>query len=89
MKKYLASLIPFLVCTTLSFIYGVKTSKDFPDPSYPYQTKGTLSYLSTSWFYIGIIISAVFISMFIISDIFDFVAKAIEKKRIDKHSKQG
>jgi len=39
MKKYLASLIPF--------IYGAKSPKDFPDPSYPYQTKGTLAYLST------------------------------------------
>ncbi len=89
MKKYLASLIPLLVCTTLSFIYGIKTPKNFPDPSYPYQTKGTLSYLSTSWFYIGIIISAVFISMFIISDIFDYVAKVLEKKRMDKLSNRN
>jgi hypothetical protein len=87
MKKYLVSLIPFFFCTVLSSIYGAKTPKDFPDPVYPYQTKGTLSYLSTTWFYIGIIISGIFISMFIISDIFDYVAKASEKKRMDKYSK--
>ncbi len=87
MKKYLASLIPFLFFTILSFIYGAKTSKDFPDPSYPYQTKGTLAYLSTTWFYIGVIISAIFISMFIINDIVDYIAKVIEKKKIDKFTK--
>ena len=76
MKKYLASLIPF--------IYGAKSPKDFPDPSYPYQTKGTLAYLSTAWFYIGIILSGIFICMFIINDVFDYIAKAIEKKRMDK-----
>ncbi len=81
MKKYLASLIPFLVCTGLSFIYGVKTPRSFPDPSYPYQTKGTLAYLSMTWFYIGIIISGIFISMFAIGDIFDWLAKATQRKR--------
>jgi hypothetical protein len=87
MKKYLASLIPFFACTILSFIYGIKTPKDFPDPSYPYQTKGTLSFLSTTWFYIGIIISAIFISMFIIGDVFDYVSEMIDKRRMDKYSK--
>ncbi len=80
MKKYLASLIPLLVCTVLSFVYGTKAPKNFPDPSYPYQTKETLTFLSTTWFYVGIIISAIFISMFIISDIFDWIAKAIRKE---------
>jgi hypothetical protein len=88
MRKYLASLIPFLFCTILSFIYGVKTPKQFPDPSYPYKTKETLAYLSTAWIYIGIFISAVFISMFMISDIFDYIAQIIKKKRMDKYSKR-
>jgi hypothetical protein len=88
MKKYIASLIPFLFCTILSFIYGAKTPKDFPDPSYPYQTKGTLAYLSTTWFYIGVIISTVFISMFIINDVVDYIAKEIEKKRMGRISKR-
>jgi hypothetical protein len=87
MKKYMASLIPFLFCSILSYIYGTKAPKDFPDPSYPYQTKGTLSYLSTTWFYVGIIMSAIFISMLIIGDIFDYVAKASDKKKMDKYSK--
>ncbi len=82
MKKYLVSLIPFLFCTILSFIYATKTPRDFPDPAYPYQTKSALAYLSTTWFYIGIIISAIFVIMFIISDFFDLVANAIEKKRM-------
>jgi len=89
MKKYLASLVPFVFCTILSFIYAAKTPKDYPDPSYPYQTKGTLTYLSTGWFYIGVIISAAFICMFLLSDIVDYVAKAIEKKRMGNNSKRG
>ncbi len=88
MRKYIVSLIPFIFCTILSFIYGAKTPKQFPDPSYPYQTKGALAYLSTAWLYIGITISAVFISMFIISDLFDYVAQMIKKKRIAKYSKR-
>lgn len=84
MKKYLVSLIPFIICTILSFVYGAKAPKQFPDLSYPYQTKATLAYLSATWFYIGIIISGIFISMFIINDIFDYVSKVIDKKRMEK-----
>jgi hypothetical protein len=84
MKKYAASLIPFVVCTLLSFVYGAKTAKVFPDPSYPYQNEGTLAYLSFTWFYIGVIISVIFIIMFIIGDFVDRIAKTIEKKRMDK-----
>jgi len=84
MKKYLVSLIPFIACTILSFIYATKTPKQFPDPSYPYQANWTLAYLSTTWFYVGIILSGIFISMFVINDIFDFVVKAIDKKKNGK-----
>lgn len=86
MKKYLASLIPVTFCTILSVIYAVKTPKNYPDPSYPYQTEGTLAYLSSGWFYIGIIVSGIFICMFIINDIFNYIARFIEKKRMDKFS---
>ena len=89
MKKYLASLIPLLFCTVLSFIYGTRTPKDFPDPSYPYQTEGALAYLSTGWFCVGVVLSGIFISMFITSDVFYFGAKAIEKKIFDKHARLG
>ena len=81
MKKYLASCIPFIVCTILSFIYWVKTPKDYPDPSYPYQTEWILEYLSTGWFFVGIIMTGIFIGMFIISDIFDYVMKLIDRRR--------
>jgi hypothetical protein len=88
MKKYLASLIPFLFCTLLAFIYGAKAPKECPDPSYLYQTEEALAYLSTAWYYIGIIMSGIFVSMFIINDIFDYVANAIKRKRFDKCSKE-
>ncbi len=84
MKKYLAALIPVIFCTILSLIYGAKAPKDFPDPSYPYQTKGVLSYLSTTWFLVGVVISVIFITILLIDDIFDYLAKVIEKKRMDR-----
>ncbi len=83
MKKYVASLIPFIFCAILSFVYAAKTPRHFPYPAYPYQTEGTLAYLSTTWFYIGLIISAAFMTMFIIGDIFDFVIKLMKNKRRD------
>jgi hypothetical protein len=81
MKKYLASFIPFIACTVLSFIYGSKTPKDYPDPTYPYQTELVLEYLSTSWLYVGFIITGIFISMFIISDFLDYIIRLIDKRR--------
>jgi hypothetical protein len=79
--KYLVSLIPLVFCTILSFIYGIKTPKDYPHPSYPYKTEGILSYLSTTWFYIGLIITASFIAMFLIDDIFELITKKIKEHR--------
>ena len=89
MKKYLSSLIPVIFCTILSIVYAVKTPKNYPDSSYPYQTEGTLAYLSTGWFYIGIVVSGIFISMFIINDIYNYIEKLIEKKKMNKLSNQG
>jgi hypothetical protein len=81
MKKYIASCVPLIVCTVLALLYGTKTPKDYPDPSYPYQTEAILDYLSVSWFYIGLIMTGTFISMFIISDIFDLIVRLFDKWR--------
>jgi len=80
----------FLVCAVLSFAYGVKTLRislthliriKRKARSLTFQPRGV-----TTWCYIGIIISAIFISMFIISDILESVAKVTERRRFDRHT---
>jgi hypothetical protein len=77
-------LIPFVGCTIFSIIYGIKQPKEYPDPSYPYQTEGALAFLSTRWFYIGLIMSAGFLTILIINDFFDWVEKVSKKRRMKK-----
>jgi hypothetical protein len=79
-RKYLLSLTPFVFCTILSFIYAAKKPKDFPNPSYPYQTEGALAYLSAGWLIIGIVFTGIFLSILLINDILEWVAKAMKKK---------
>jgi uncharacterized membrane protein (DUF485 family) len=80
MKKYLASLIPFIFCSVLAFAYWIKT----PNPAFSYQSEANLHGLAFLWLVIGFIITCVFISMFIISDAFDWLTKKIEKMRMEK-----
>ena len=56
--------------------------KDYPDPSYPYRTKEYLDYLSQNWFFIGIILSVVFFCIILIEDVFGYVERLREEKRI-------
>jgi hypothetical protein len=79
MKKYLIALIPIIVCTILAVIYGNVQPTDFPDQSYPYRTPEMLSYLSSRWFLIGLVLGALCFIIILVEDVFDF----IEKKRID------
>lgn len=83
MKKYVASLIPFVFCTILSFIYGMKTPSEKLE-TYPYQTEWMLDYLSIGWLLVGFIMSGMFITMFLIGDVFDYVVKIINKIREEK-----
>jgi len=53
---------------------------DFPDPSYPYQTEGALAYLSTGWFCVGVVLSGIFISMFITSDVLILVQRQLKRR---------
>jgi hypothetical protein len=82
--KYLASLIPFIVCTGLSLVLSLKARKDFPDPSYPFQTEEALHYLSDGWFLIGAVLSGVLFSIMLIEDVFSYFEKLCEKKRTRK-----
>jgi hypothetical protein len=45
-KKYLLALTPFVGCTILSIIFAIKQRKEYPHPSYPYQTEGPLAFFS-------------------------------------------
>jgi hypothetical protein len=80
MIKYLAALIPFIVCTVFAFTYGNISPKDYPDVSYPYRTPEMLSYLSSRWFLIGVVLSGLSFIIILLEDVFEF----IEKKRIER-----
>ncbi len=81
-KKYLASLIPFVICTGLSLIFALKEPKNYPDSSYPYRTKECLDCLSQNWFFIGIVLSVVFFCIILIEDVFGYVERLREEKRL-------
>ncbi|HTY23967.1 MAG TPA: hypothetical protein VMC85_12595 [Desulfomonilaceae bacterium] len=83
-RKYLASLIPLIICVGLSLILSLKEPKNFPDPSYPYKTKEYLDYLSQGWVLIGIILSVVFFCVILIEDVFRYLERIGEEKRISK-----
>ena len=75
MKKYLAALIPFVVCSGLALIYSQMKPTDYPDPTYPYRTPGLLAYLSSTWFIIGIILTALFFIFILMDDISKYLKK--------------
>jgi H+/Cl- antiporter ClcA len=77
MKKYLLALIPFAACSLLSVLFGVMEPRDYPDNSYPYGTQQFLDYYQTSWFFIGVAISASLAGIVAIED----VSSRIEKYR--------
>ena len=58
--------------------------EDYPAKSYPYRSEGALDYLSTGWFAIGIVLSLVVFSLLVIGDIFSYIDKTLEKRRLDK-----
>jgi hypothetical protein len=80
MKKYLFALIPFVFCSGLALIYSHMEPKDYPDPTYPYRTPGVLDYLSSYWFVIGIVLTALFFLFILMDDI----SKFLEKKKWER-----
>jgi hypothetical protein len=77
-------LIPFVGCTILSIILAIKEPKEYPDLLYPYQAEGPLASLSTAWFYIGLIMSAVFLGILIIDDLLNWVGNISKNGRVKK-----
>ena len=87
MKKYLIALIPFVFCSGLALIYSHMEPKDYPDPTYPYRTPGVLSYLSTNWFIIGIVLTALFLIFILMDDISDYFEKKKWERILRKEKK--
>jgi hypothetical protein len=83
-RKYLVSLIPFVVCTGLSVTYSLLDPKNYPDPSYPFKTKEVLDYLSQGWLLIGIVLSGVFFSIILIDDVFRYLEGLYDQRRLRK-----
>jgi hypothetical protein len=84
MKKYLLSLIPFIICSLLSLIYLYIQPQDYPHPSYPYRTPGVLYYLSSRWFIIGIVLSVLCFLIMVVEDIFGRIEKWSERRHLKK-----
>lgn len=80
MKRYLAALIPFVVCSLISLLFYYSEPKDYPDPSYPYITPEYMIYFTNRWLWIGVVVSALFLIVLALEDIFDFMDKRRQKK---------
>jgi hypothetical protein len=83
--KYWAGLMPFIICAGLSVIFSLKAPKDYPDPSYPFETKEMLNYLSEGWFLVGIVLSGVFLSIILLDDVFNYLERLWEERRLRKY----
>jgi hypothetical protein len=83
-RKYLASLVPLIICTGLSIIFSLQEPKNFPDPSYPYRTKEALDYLSSGWWLIGIVLSGVLFCIILIEDVFRYLERLYDERRLRK-----
>ncbi len=84
MKKYLYTLIPFVICFVISISLQIIGQRDAPHPSEPFINPWTLQYLSTNWIIIGLVITFVLVSGLLISDLVDYGGKLIEKYRDNK-----
>ena len=83
-RRYLWTLIPFILCSILSLLYTNLEPKDYPDPMYPTRSQDLLDYLSSRWFMIGIIISSVLAAIMAIEDVFSYVGKFFERRQFKK-----
>jgi len=59
-------------------------SSGSPKGRRPLQTEGPLAFLSTGWFFIGLVISAVFLGILFMNDAFNLVEKVLKKRRMEK-----
>jgi hypothetical protein len=88
MKKYLIALLPFIICSMLAVFYANLEPKGFPDPTYPYRTPGTLQFLSSRWFIIGLVLSLLLGILLGMEDLFKFIEKKLFERRLRKDEKE-
>ena len=62
--------------------------RDYPDPAYPLRTETYIHYFTNRFFYIGIILSAMFLIIILNDDIFSRLEKYLEKRRMKKASER-
>jgi hypothetical protein len=78
LKKYLVTLIPFIICGALSLCIS---SMD-PNPAHPYRTAPVLGYLALVWFYIGIVYSLMFFVIILLDDVFNKLQRFFCNRRL-------
>ena len=75
-------MVPFLVCTSLGLFFTLTE----PNPDALYGRKAIYFYLSGSWLFIGIILSALALAILLIYDAFEFREKAAKRRKLMKMS---
>ncbi len=80
MKKYLAALVPFVVCSLVSLLFFLADPKDYPDPSYPYRTPAYLAYFTKGWFWIGVILSVMVLFIIGIEEFFGYLKRREQRR---------
>ncbi len=80
MKKYLAALVPFVVCSLASLLFFLAEPKDYPDPSYPYRTPAYLGYFTNRWFWIGVVLSVIVLFIIGIEDFSNYLKRREQQR---------
>ena len=83
-RRYLWTLIPFVVCSLLSLLYMNLEPAEYPHPMYPNRSQEILDYFTSRWFMIGIIISSVLAAILAIDDMFSYLGKFFERRQLKK-----
>jgi hypothetical protein len=78
MKKYLIVPTPLIFCTILSILYSSINPKEFEAPNL---AKEGLNFLSTTWFVIGAVFSALILIVLLVYDLFAWWDN-LEKRRM-------
>ena len=66
---------------------SLQEPRNYPDPAYPYRTKEYLDYLSQGWLLIGIVLSCVTFCIILIEDVFGYLERLRDEKRLAKETR--
>ena len=80
--KYGLALAPGAACLILAVYLGAKDATNWEGDPQGWHSEDQLSYLATTWFFIGITLSVTFGSCIAIDDLFSALKRRREQKRL-------